>query len=271
VVDTIEAVCRALASEASDAGAAAPVDLGGPTPPAGSGPVVVAAPIPEPRRELPSKIVLASRLDHTLLKPEASAADIERLCAEASELRVAAVCVPPTRVVQVVERGAREAWKPCAVIGFPSGAHLPPVKEAEARQAVYDGATELDMVINLGAVADGAWALLTEEITLVRRSIPAGTLKVILETAALEPWQIETVARLALDAGADFLKTSTGFHPAGGATVEAVAALHAIAAGRAKVKASGGIRDLDAALDMIAAGADRLGTSSSAAILAGLD
>jgi purine-nucleoside phosphorylase len=268
VVDTIEAVCLALASEA---GATSPVDLGGPTPPAATGPVVVATPIPEPRPDLPSRIVLASRLDHTLLKPDASAADVERLCAEASELRVAAVCVSPTRVVQVVERGAREAWKPCAVVGFPSGAHLPAVKEAEARQAVYDGATELDMVINLGAVADGAWPLLTEEITLVRRSIPAGTLKVILETAALEPWQLETVARLALDAGADFLKTSTGFHPAGGATVEAVAALHSIAAGRARVKASGGIRDLDTALDMIAAGADRLGTSSSAAILAGLD
>jgi deoxyribose-phosphate aldolase len=127
------------------------------------------------------------------------------------------------------------------------------------------------MVVNLGAVADGAWAVLTEEITLVRRTIPAGTLKVILETAAIEPWQIETVARIALDAGADFLKTSTGFHPAGGATVPAVAALAAVAAGRARVKASGGIRDIDTALDMISAGADRLGTSASAAILAGLD
>ncbi len=215
--------------------------------------------------------MLAGRIDHTLLKPEASAADVAAHCAEADDLGVVAVCVSPTRLAQVVELGARSAWKPCTVIGFPSGAHLPAIKEAEARQAVYDGATELDMVINLGAVADGAWGLLTEEITLVRRTIPAGVLKVILETAALQPWQIETVARLALDAGADFLKTSTGFHPAGGATVEAVAQLAAVAKGRAKVKASGGIRDIDTALDMITAGADRLGTSASAAILAGLE
>ena len=275
VVDTIEAVCAALAGDGGSAtapvGAALPTDPGGPPPPSSTAPVVVATPVPEPARELPSKVVLASRLDHTLLKPEASAADVDRLCTEASELRVAAVCVSPTRIAQVVERAAREAWKPCAVVGFPSGAHLPAVKEAEALQAVYDGATELDMVINLGAVADGAWSVLSEEIGLVRRAIPAGTLKVILETAALEPWQLETVARLALDAGADFLKTSTGFHPAGGATTEAVAALAAIASGRAKVKASGGIRDLDTALDMLAAGAHRLGTSSSAAILHGLD
>jgi deoxyribose-phosphate aldolase len=234
-------------------------------------PAVVATTIPEPAGERPSRLVLASRIDHTLLKPEASAADVVALCDEASELGVVAVCVSPSRLAQVVELGFRQAWKPCTVIGFPSGAHLPAIKEAEARQAVYDGATELDMVINLGAVADGAWGVLTEEITLVRRTIPAGVLKVILETAALQPWQLETVARIALDAGADYLKTSTGFHPAGGATVEAVAALAAAAAGRAKVKASGGIRDIDTALDMIAAGADRLGTSATAAILAGLD
>jgi purine-nucleoside phosphorylase len=264
VVDTIVAVCEAIAAEAASGEGAAPAV--GSMPPA-----VVATTIPEPAGERPSRLVLASRIDHTLLKPEASAADVVALCDEASELGVVAVCVSPSRLAQVVELGFRQAWKPCTVIGFPSGAHLPAIKEAEARQAVYDGATELDMVINLGAVADGAWGVLTEEITLVRRTIPAGVLKVILETAALQPWQLETVARIALDAGADYLKTSTGFHPAGGATVEAVAALAAAAAGRAKVKASGGIRDIDTALDMIAAGADRLGTSATAAILAGLD
>jgi deoxyribose-phosphate aldolase len=109
-----------------------------------------------------------------------------------------------------------------------------------------------------------------EEISLVRRVASGVLLKVILETAALEPGQIETVARLALDGGADFLKTSTGFHPAGGATVEAVAALASIAHGRAQVKASGGIRDVDTALAMLTAGADRLGTSATGAILDGL-
>ena len=242
-----------------------------PARPASVPPVIVASAIPEPPIELPSRRVLAGRIDHTLLKPDASAAEVAALCDEASELGVAAVCVSPTRLPQVVQLAARQAWKPCTVIGFPSGAHLPAIKEAEARQSVFDGANELDMVINLGAVADGAWGLLTEEISLVRRAVAAGVLKVILETAALEPWQIETVARIALDAGADYLKTSTGFHPAGGATVEAVATLASVAVGRAKVKASGGIRDIDTALDMIAAGADRLGTSASAAILAGLD
>lgn len=266
VVDTIAKVCEAIAADVAAEAGAPP----SPTPHA-MAPVVVAAPIPEPRPERPSRVVLASRIDHTLLKPEASAAQVAALCREASELGVVAVCVSPTRLPQVVELGARAAWRPCAVIGFPSGAHLPAVKETEARHAVFDGATELDMVINLGAVSDGAWSVLTEEIALVRRMIPAGVLKVILETAALEPWQLETVARIALDAGADFLKTSTGFHPAGGATVEAVAALAAAASGRAKVKASGGIRDIDTALDMIAAGADRLGTSATASILAGLD
>ena len=264
VVDTIAAVCEAIAADvAADAVSAGSI-------PAAVAPAVVANPIPE-AVDRPSRIVLASRIDHTLLKPEASATDVAAHCAEASDLGVVAVCVSPTRLAQAVELGARAAWKPCTVVGFPSGAHLPTVKEAEARQAVYDGATELDMVINLGAVADGAWGLLTEEITLVRRAIPAGVLKVILETAALQPWQIETVARLALDAGANFLKTSTGFHPAGGATVEAVAQLAEVAKGRAEVKASGGIRDIDTALDMITAGADRLGTSATATILAGLE
>jgi deoxyribose-phosphate aldolase len=156
-------------------------------------------------------------------------------------------------------------------VGFPSGAHRPTVKEAEARLAVAEGAVELDVVVNLGAVADGAWSTVTEELELVRRAIPTGTLKVILETAALGPGRIEVVARHALDAGADLLKTSTGFHPAGGATLDAVRTLVDIAAGRAEVKASGGIRDTDAALAMVAAGAHRLGTSSTVAILDGLD
>jgi deoxyribose-phosphate aldolase len=183
---------------------------------------------------------------------------------------VAAVCVPPTRVAQVAAWSSPGGWEPCTVIGFPSGAHASSVKEAEARQAVVDGARELDVVVNLGAVADGAWGVVAEELSLVRRAVASGTLKVIVETAALEQGEIEAVARLALDAGADLLKTSTGFHPSGGATVEAVGLLVSIADGRARVKASGGIRDLDTALAMLAAGADRLGTSATRAILDGL-
>ncbi len=266
VMDTIAAVCGVLASAGSDPEVATKTSAGPTTPIVAS--ASASAPVAPPR---PSRLTVAARIDHTVLKPEASAADVDRLCDEADQWRVAAVCVSPTRVEQVVARASRQAWKPCTVIGFPSGAHRPTAKEAEARVAVYDGATELDMVINLGAVADGAWSVITEEVTLVRRMVAAGTLKVILETAALEPAQIETVARLALDAGADFLKTSTGFHAAGGATVDTVATLAAIAAGRARVKASGGIRDTETALAMVAAGADRLGTSATVAILAGLD
>lgn len=217
-----------------------------------------------------NRVALAARIDHTLLRPDASAADVERLCTEAGQWGVLAVCVSPTRVAQAVAASAGRAWRTCSVVGFPSGAHTAATKQDEARAAVRDGAAELDMVVNLGAVADGAWSVVAEEILLVRREIPAGTLKVILETAALDPAAREQVARTALDAGADFLKTSTGFHPAGGATVEAVAALAAVAAGRASVKAAGGIRDTATALAMVAAGADRLGCSATGAILDGL-
>ncbi|HEY6531468.1 MAG TPA: purine-nucleoside phosphorylase [Acidimicrobiales bacterium] len=253
VIDTIAAVCAALADPAPATAVASTA--------------VTSAPAPAAR---PTRLALAARIDHTLLAPGATEAEIDELCAEASGWDVAAVCVSPARVALVAERSTPTGWKPCTVIAFPSGAHTPSAKEAEAHQAVRDGARELDMVVNLGAVADGAWEVITEEITLVRGAIAGGTLKVILETAALEPGQLEAVARLALDAGADFLKTSTGFHPAGGASVEAVAALAAVARGRARVKASGGIRDIDTALAMLAAGADRLGTSATGAILDGL-
>ena len=217
-----------------------------------------------------NRLALAACIDHTLLRPDASAAEVDRLCAEAGEWRVVAVCVSPTRVARAVAASAGQAWRTCSVVGFPSGAHTAATKQAEARAAVRDGAAELDMVVNLGAVADGAWSTVAEEILLVRREIPAGTLKVILETAALDPTAVEQAALTALDAGADFLKTSTGFHPAGGATVEAVATLAALAAGRARVKAAGGIRDTETALAMLAAGADRLGCSSTGAVLDGL-
>ena len=236
----------------------------------GVGPAVVATPVAPAPIDL-TRRALAARIDHTLLRPEASAAEVDRLCREAGELGVAAVCVSPSRLPQVAALARHHSWAPCTVVGFPSGAHRPTVKEAEARLAVAEGAVELDVVVNLGAVADGAWSTVTEELELVRRAIPTGTLKVILETAALGPGRIEVVARHALDAGADLLKTSTGFHPAGGATLDAVRTLVDIAAGRAEVKASGGIRDTDAALAMVAAGAHRLGTSSTVAILGGLD
>jgi deoxyribose-phosphate aldolase len=223
-----------------------------------------------------SRVELAAMVDHTLLRPEATADDVEQLCTEAAELGTATVCVSPTHVATAVAAGAGR-FGVGTVIGFPSGAHRPEVKVAEARLAVAEGADELDMVVDLGAVRAGQWLAVAAEVAAVRRDTP-GVLKVILETAALDQHQIEQAAGAALSAGADYLKTSTGFHPAGGASVEAVATLVrlALAAGPGPsgrlvgVKASGGIRDTQTALAMIDAGATRLGCSASRAILDGL-
>ena len=158
------------------------------------------------------------------------------------------------------------------MVGFPSGAHVTGLKTAEAAWAEAEGADEIDMVINLGMAKEHEWAGLAAEIGDVRAAVD-GTLKVIVESAALTPPSSTEVARVAVDAGADFLKTSTGFHPAGGASLEAVTMLAGVAASAGRpvgVKASGGIRDTATALAMIDAGATRIGCSASRAILDGL-
>ncbi len=222
------------------------------------------------------RAAVAARIDHTLLRPEATSLQVVELVEEAVELGTATVCVSPSRVATAVAASAGRI-DVCAVIGFPSGAHRPEIKAVEARLATAEGADELDVVVDLGLVAEGDWLGVAAEVAAVRREA-LGVLKVILETAALSPDQLDGTARAALAAGADYLKTSTGFHPAGGATVEAVAALAAVAAEvgpstaghRIGVKASGGIRDAATALAMIDAGATRLGCSASRAILDGL-
>jgi deoxyribose-phosphate aldolase len=162
--------------------------------------------------------------------------------------------------------------KVAVVAGFPSGAHQTEVKAAEAARAVADGADEVDMVINLGAAKAGDWALVEADIAGVRAAAPAPTvLKAILETAALTDAEIVRACQCAAAAGADFVKTSTGFHPAGGATVHAVELMKATVGDRLQVKASGGIRTRAAAEAMIAAGATRLGVSATAQILAEYD
>jgi deoxyribose-phosphate aldolase len=214
---------------------------------------------------------LAALIDHTLLKPEATPAEVEALCVEAAELEVAAACVSPT-MVPVVSAFPGRRFAVCTVIGFPSGAHVTGVKAAEATWAHAEGATELDLVVNLGQVKDHDWGGVEDEIADVRSAV-SGTLKVIVESAALSPDELESVCRAAIDGGADFLKTSTGLHPTGGATVEAVTILAAAAGGAGRpvgVKASGGIRDTTTALAMLDAGATRLGCSASRAILDGL-
>jgi deoxyribose-phosphate aldolase len=213
---------------------------------------------------------LARMIDHTLLAPEATDDDVTRLAQEAGRLGVGAICVSPSRLP--LARGVLAPGIALAVVtGFPSGAHPLAVKVAEAAASVAAGATEIDMVVDLGAALQDRWAAVTAEVAAVRAGIgPAVVLKVILETALIGPGRIAAACQAAEAGGADFVKTSTGFHKTGGATVEAVAAMAAAVGGRLGVKASGGIRTADDALAMIAAGATRIGASSTAAILDGL-
>jgi deoxyribose-phosphate aldolase len=216
------------------------------------------------------RAAVAAMIDHTLLKPEATAADVERLCADAVDLGVLAVCVSPSLVTVARAALAGTPVRVACVAGFPSGAHLPSIKATEAARAVDQGVDEVDMVIDLGAAKAGQWSEVEREVALVRSAVPApALLKVIIESAALTPDEIEAACRAASGAGADFVKTSTGFHPAGGATVEAVARMRATVGPALGVKASGGIRTSADALAMIEAGATRIGASASAAILAG--
>lgn len=211
---------------------------------------------------------LARLIDHTLLAPDATPGKIALLCAEATELGVKAVCVSPNRLP--LPAGALPAQIATAtVIGFPSGAHRSSIKAAEAARAVADGAHEVDMVIDLGLASAGMWDAVEADIAAVRAAVPPPTvLKVIIESAYLgRRAPIVAACRAAESAGADFVKTSTGYHPAGGASVEAVELMAATVGGRLGVKASGGIRDAVTAVAMVEAGATRLGCSASRRIL----
>lgn len=208
-------------------------------------------------------------IDHTLLRPEATAGEIVALCQEATELQVAAVCVSPSQLPLLA--GLGDGIAIAAVVGFPSGAHQPAVKAHEAEVAVDAGATELDMVINLGLASAGEWRAVGHDIGAVRDAAPGVLLKVILESALLSDDELVQACVVAQSSGADFVKTSTGFHPAGGATVQAVTRMRAAVGGAVGVKASGGIRDAATALAMVEAGATRLGCSATRAILDGLE
>lgn len=212
---------------------------------------------------------LARTIDHTILKPEATADQVAALCREASMLRVAAICVSPSQLP--IPDGLLESDVAIAtVIGFPSGAVATQVKALEAAYAVAAGADEIDMVVNLGLVKAGEWELVEGDIGEVRLAVPNALLKVIIESAALTEDEIISCCEIAESAGADFVKTSTGFHPAGGASLDAVQLMHSIVGGRLGIKASGGIRDTTTALAMLSAGATRLGTSSTLSILEGI-
>lgn len=204
-------------------------------------------------------------IDHTLLAPEATSADVTAAVVEARELGVYAVCVSPS-VLPVQAPGLVVA----TVAGFPSGKHHSLVKGAEARLAVDQGAGEVDMVIDIGAAIAGDFDAVLADIIVVREAISErAVLKVIIESAALSDEAIVEVCRTAERAGADFVKTSTGFHPAGGADTRAVRLMAEAVGGRLGIKASGGIRTAEAAAELIAAGATRLGLSRSRAVLDG--
>lgn len=207
---------------------------------------------------------LARHADHTLLKPEATAADIDAAIAEAAELGAYSVCLSPSALPVAVP----EPLKLAVVIGFPSGKHHSEIKAAEAKLAVSQGADELDMVIDVGAAVAGDYDAVEADIRAVRDAAPKPVvLKVIIESAALSDAAIVAVSRAAEAAGADFVKTSTGFHPSGGASEHAVRLMKATVGDRLEVKASGGIRTRATAEAMLAAGATRLGVSSTRAIV----
>lgn len=210
---------------------------------------------------------LARYVDHTLLAPTATAADVAALAAEAVRLGTYSICVSPAMLpVEAPLKGVKVA----TVCGFPSGKHTSAAKAFEAAESVSRGADEVDMVIDLGQVKAGRLDATEAEIAAVRAAVPSPTvLKVIIESAALTDDEIVAACRAAEAAGADFVKTSTGYHPAGGASVHAVELMAATVGGRLGVKASGGIRDWAAAVAMIDAGATRLGLSGTAAVLAG--
>jgi deoxyribose-phosphate aldolase len=209
---------------------------------------------------------IARIIDHTLLKPEATRADVDALIAEAAELGTYSVCISPSMLPVTVPAGLHLA----VVCGFPSGKHTSAVKAAEAAESVALGAEEIDMVIDVGAAKEHRYDDVQADIAAVRAAAPAPTvLKVIIESAALDDEEIVGVCRAAVAAGADFVKTSTGFHPAGGASVAAVKLMRETVGPDLGVKASGGVRTLEQAEAMVAAGATRLGVSGSRALLAG--
>ncbi|MDO5699358.1 MAG: deoxyribose-phosphate aldolase [Dermatophilus congolensis] len=218
----------------------------------------------------PSRSDVARMVDHTLLKPESTPAQVAELAREATELGAYSICVSPNLLPVQVPEGVKVA----TVCGFPSGAHHAEVKAAEAARSVRDGVDEVDMVVNLAFATTDRFDEVEADIRAVREACTADdravVLKVIIESAALTDRQIVGCCEAAERAGADFVKTSTGFHPAGGASVEAVALMARTVGGRLGVKASGGIRTTEAALAMIEAGATRLGLSGTRAVLEGL-
>jgi deoxyribose-phosphate aldolase len=211
---------------------------------------------------------LAGMIDHTILKPEATRAELEKVCAEARQWRFATVCVNASNIPLVAKLLDGSGVKPIAVVGFPLGAMTATAKAFEAREAVRNGAREIDMVINIGALKNKDYATVLDDICRVVVASKPYPVKVILETAGLSEDEKIIGCALSKAAGAAFVKTATGFGP-GGATVEDIALMRKIVGPELGVKASGGVRSTDDAKKMLAAGADRIGASASVAIVTG--
>jgi len=211
---------------------------------------------------------VSTMIDHTLLKPDATRAEIEKLCREAAEFHFATVCVNPAWVATAAALLRGSGVGVCSVVGFPLGATTPDVKAYEARRAIFDGATEIDMVINIGALKSGELRTVECDIeAVVGPCRQAGAIsKVIIEAALLTDEEKITACSLSKAAGADFVKTSTGF-AAGGATAADVALMRRVVGAEMGVKAAGGVRDLDGLKAMVAAGATRVGASAGVKIV----
>ena len=216
---------------------------------------------------------LARYIDHTLLAPEATHDEVLTVCRDAVAWNVAAVCISPSWL-PLPSGTLAPGVALCTVVGFPSGAHTATMKAREAALAVESGADEVDMVVNLGLVRDARWSNIEAEVSGVRTAVDAVrrgvVVKVICESAALSDNELRATCKAAVAGGADFVKTSTGFHKAGGATERAVAIMRETVGSSIGVKASGGIRTTAAALSMIATGATRIGASATREILAGM-
>ena len=212
---------------------------------------------------------LARYIDHTLLKPEASAEEIHRICDEAKKYQFASVCVNPSYIKQVAEELQGSGVTPCCVIGFPFGTQPPETKKNETLDAIINGAKEVDMVINVGNIKNKDWLAVKRDISaVVEAANTKAKVKVIIETALLTDEEKVRACTIAKLAGADFVKTSTGYSK-GGATVEDVALMRKTVGPDMGVKASGGIRTYEDAVKMIRAGANRLGCSAGVAIVTG--
>ena len=212
---------------------------------------------------------ISKYIDHTYLKPEASVDDIRRICDEAKKYQTASVCVNPSYVKFVAEQLEGSGVTPCCVVGFPLGATTPEAKAFEAADAVKNGAREVDMVINVGAIKSGDWDLVQRDIEAVVDAVKGkALLKVIIECCLLTDEEKVLACKAAKAAGADFVKTSTGFST-GGATVADVRLMRETVGPEMGVKASGGVRTYEDAVAMIEAGASRIGASSTNKIVAG--